>query len=278
MKRITLVFLITVIFNTFSYSQGKIKEAEDSLNDSKSNNSSSYKSTNYTDSYNDSESSFLEDVFAEFFIKIFAYTAYGIAFESPFETDNKASSAFLTKHPYNNSNTGNYIYAWNEDTEIFTTTLTNQFIFETNRLYGNHINADMRFLKRWGLELDYLQLWEENLNFGNNALAIYTALAKYNRVRTERFNAYWALGAAYVDGEVDRLGFAYGLGAEYFFVKPFSIEANFNQTLINNNSINNFNALLNLHRKQYKFSAGFEHLKIGSVGFSNVSLGVGVSL
>jgi hypothetical protein len=136
----------------------------------------------------------------------------------------------------------------------------------------------MKFLKRWGLELDYLQLWEERVNSENNALAIYTALAKYHRVRTERFNAWWGLGAAYVDGNVNELGFTYGLGVEWFFVKPLSLESNFNQTLINNHSVNKFNALLNYHKKQYKFTAGYEHLKIGSVGFSNVSLGVGVTL
>ncbi|KAA5827932.1 hypothetical protein FPF71_03570 [Algibacter amylolyticus] len=136
----------------------------------------------------------------------------------------------------------------------------------------------MRFFKRIGLELDYLQLWENSPNFGKNALAIYTALAKYNRVRTERFNAYWGLGAAYIDGDVDALGFTYGLGAEWFFAKPFSLACNFNQVLVNDNNVNKFNGLLNYHRKQYKFIGGYEHLKIGSVGFSNVSLGVGISL
>ena len=53
------------------------------------------------------------------------------------------------------------------------------------------------------LETDYLQLWEENNNFGNNSLAFYTTLIKYNRVRTEKFNAWWGLGATYVDGNID---------------------------------------------------------------------------
>ena len=191
--------------------------------------------------------------------------------------EHKSSNALLTKHPYTNTNTGNYSYTWNEDSKTFTTSISNRFIFETNRVYGNHLNVNMRFLKRFGLEIDYLQLWEENTNFDNNTLAIYTVLAKYNRVRTERFNAYWGLGAAYVDGDVDELGFTYGLGAELFFMKPFSIESNFNQTLINSNSIDKFNALLNYHRKQYKFTLGYEHLKIGDVGISNFTAGVGVS-
>ena len=277
MKRTIVIFLTVILFHSLSYGQGKLKEAEDSLKETKISTGSQSQTT-YTNHSNDSENSFIEDVIGDFFIQIFAYTAYGLAIESPFETTHKGSNAYLTKHPYKNSDTGNYSYDWNTDTEIFTTSITNRFIFETNRLYGNHLNADMRFLKRWGLEVDYLQLWEENANFGDNSLAIYTALAKYNRVRTERFNAWWGLGAAYVDGEVNELGFTYGLGAEYFFVKPFSLESNFNQTLINDNTVNKFNDLLNFHKNQYKFTGGYEHLKIGSVGFSNVSLGIGVSL
>ena len=278
MKHTLLFFLIVIVFNSVSYSQGKIEEAEESLKKTKNTNSKSRSQSIYTDSTSDSEDNFLTEVVGGLFVQIFAYTAYGIAFESPFETQHKGSGAFITQYPYKNSDTGNYSYDWNEDTEIFTTSITNRFIFETNKVYGNHLNVDMRFLKRVGLELDYLQLWEENTNFGNNALAVYTVLAKYNRVRTERFNAWWGLGAAYVDGEVNELGFTYGLGAEFFLIEPFSLESNFNQTLINDNSVNKFNALLNYHRKQYKFTGGYEHLKMGNIGFSNFTFGIGISL
>ena len=87
----------------------------------------------------------------------------------------------------------------------------------------------------------------------------------------------FSLGAAYINGDVNKLGFTYGLGAELFFIKPFSIESNFNQTLINNNSVNMFNTLLNYHKKEYKFTLGYEHLKIGSVEFSTFTTGVGIS-
>ncbi|MEP1490536.1 MAG: hypothetical protein ABJK28_19105 [Algibacter sp.] len=277
MKLYVFLFLFLTVFFYKSYGQGKIDKAEDRIKKTEKTSNSSYSKSTYINNTNNSEGDFFTDIIGGLFIQIFAYTAYGIAFESPFETDHKGSHAFLTKHPYKNTTTGNYSYDWNEDTEIFTTTITNQFIFETNKIYGNHLNVDMKFLKRLGVELDYLQLWEENTNFGNDALAIYTVLAKYNRVRTERFNAWWGLGAAYVDGGVNELGFTYGLGAELFFIKPFSMESNFNQTLINDNSINTFNALLNYHRKQYKFTLGYEHLKIGGVGFSTFTTGVGVS-
>lgn len=281
MKYTLLSFMLTVIFSSEIYSQGKIEKAEESLKKTQQNkeqaNSTNDSESIYIGRVTSTNNSFLSDTFGGVFIQLFAYTAYGIAFESPFEMKHKGNSAFLTKYPYNNANIGNYSYDWNIDTKIFTTTISSRYVFETNRVYGNHLNVDMRFLKRIGLELDYLQLWEESANFGNNSLAIYTALAKYNRVRTERFDAFWALGAAYVDGDVNQLGFTYGLGAELFFAKPISLEANFNQILINRNTVNKFNGLLNYHKKQYKFTGGYEYLKIGAIGFSTFSVGVGTS-
>jgi len=276
MKHRVCFFLLVIFLIPVCNSQSKIKNAEESLEKTEKTKRSSFSSNNNDN--DDSEGDFLTEIIGGLFLKLFTYTAYGIAFESPFEIEHRGSTAILNKHPYKNTNTGNYSYNWNENSEIFTTYINSRFIFETNNVYGNHLNVDMRFLKRLGLEIDYLQLWEETANSGNYTLAIYTAIAKYQRVRTERFNGWWGLGAAYINGNVNKLGFTYGLGAEWFFVKPFSLEANFNQTLINNNSINKFNTLLNYHKKQYKFIGGYEHLKIGDVGFSNLTIGIGVSL
>ncbi|MDN3664633.1 hypothetical protein ACFFU1_00220 [Algibacter miyuki] len=282
MKNNFTLLLFLLLISISSHGQGKIDKAEKSLKKEftpKTITSSTPKETNSY--YNNNSSSFADETLTEIvgglFIQLFAYTAYGLAIESPFEMDHKASNAFLTKHPYNNSSTGHYSYDWQEDSEIFTTSIATRFIFETNKINGNHLNVDMNFFQRFGLELDYLQLWEKNTNFGNDNLAIYTALAKYNRVRTERFNAYWGLGAAYVDGAVNKFGFTYGLGAELFFMKPFSLESNFNQVLVNNHTVNKFNALLNYYKKQYKFSLGYEYLKLGDVEFSTISAGIGVA-
>lgn len=282
MKYRLLSLAMILAFYTNTNSQSKIGKAEESL---KKTNSNTVQTQNhkepesiYTGRVANSENNYVSDFAGGFIVQLFAYTAYGIAFESPFEMNHQGSRAFLTKYPYQNADIGNYSYNWNEDTELFTTTISSRYVFETNKIQGNHLNLQMRFLKRVGLELDYLQLWEKNQNFGNDALAIYTALAKYHRVRTERFDAYWGLGAAYVDGAVNQLGFTYALGAELFFAKPLSLETNFSQTLINGNSINKWNALLNYHKKRYKFTGGYEYLKIGSEGFSTVTIGVGTSL
>ncbi|KAA5827933.1 hypothetical protein FPF71_03575 [Algibacter amylolyticus] len=98
MKHITL-FLITIIFSISSYSQGKIKEAEESLKKSKNTSSNSQTQTTYANNNGTSDGNFLTDVVGGLFVQLFAYTAYGIAIESPFETTHQASNAYLTKYP-----------------------------------------------------------------------------------------------------------------------------------------------------------------------------------
>ncbi len=261
-----------------SYSQGELEIAEESLTKKEENNRRTTRSRSYdSDDSSDWGDSFLAEELSLLFAEIILYITYYTIVETPIEEEYKASTAVITKHPYLDSLKGNYAYDWGENTTVFKTTFSNRFIAENNKRFGNHLNSDMRFFGRFGLEVNYLQLWEENTNFGNNSLAIFTTMAKYHRVRTERFNAWWGLGTTYVGGEVDEFGFAYGFGAEFFFVKPFSLESNFNGSFINQGSVNKFNALLNYHSNRYKFSGGYEHLKIGSVDLSTFSAGIGVS-
>lgn len=272
---ITLCCIFLFIGNT-AYAQSKIKKAEDSLKKDEQTNENPTLTYNNPNGSDTSNGDFFTEAVGGLFVQIFAYTAYAAVFESPFEMEHKASSAHINKSPYYNSKKGNYSYNWDKNSSIFRSVLSGRYISENSRLKGTHLNLNMRALKRWGLELNYLQLWEDNPNFGSDQLAIYTALAKYYRVRTEKFDAWWGLGTSYVDGSVNQFGFAYGLGAELFFAKPLSLEANFNQTRINNSNVNKFNALLHYHLKQYRLTGGYEHLKIGSEKFSLITLGLGV--
>lgn len=272
-----VIFYVGFIFfiGISCQAQTKIKRAEESLK--KKETTTKYSKPTYSEDYDpDFENNLVTDVFGGLFIQLFAYTIYGVAIESPFELDHQASNAYLSKYPYHNLNKGNYTYQWDNDTPIFRTSLSTRYISENSKLKGSQLNIDMRFLKRVALEVDYLQLWEQNPNFRNDNLAIYTALAKYHRVRTEKFDAWWGLGTSYIDGSVNRFGFTYGLGAELFFAKPISLEANFNQTFINDESVNKLNGLINYHLNTYKLIIGYQHLKIGNQNFSTITLGAGV--
>ncbi|MCB4807017.1 hypothetical protein LG651_02055 [Tamlana sp. 62-3] len=270
------LFLLIILSFNFSQSQTKIEKAEESLKKQEQPVGYYTQSNEYNNSSSDS-GSFFSEVVAELFIGLFAYTAYGVLFESPFEINSKNNDAILTKRVYFEPNTGHYSYEWNDNSAIGRTTISTKYIFANPKLKGNHLNIDMRFFNRLALEVNYLQLWENNTNFGHDALAIYTALGKYHRIRTKAFDGWWGVGASYVDGEVNSFGFTYGLGAEVFLGKPISIESSFNQTLVNQNTVNKFNALINYYINQYKIYGGYEYLKIGSQNFSMVSLGAGFS-
>ncbi|AXT62268.1 hypothetical protein D1816_18500 [Aquimarina sp. AD10] len=281
MKKITLILVLLSFGITNSgYSQGKLDIAEKSLskresnntsrNDSRSGSDDNYESTDWGDM-------FIVAELGLFAAEAFLYATYFTAIETPMEAEHRATGARITKYPYLNSKIGNYAYDSGENTTQFRATISNRYIIENQKLYGNHLNADLRFLERIGFEADYLQLWEDNTNFGVNTLAIFTAMAKYHRVRTEKFNAWWGVGTTYVGGEVDEFGFAYGVGAELFFAKPLSIETNFYGAYINQRPVNRLSALLNYHYKRLKFSGGYEHLRIGSLDLSTFSGGMGVS-
>ena len=276
MKKCVFLILLTLLICTKTHSQSKIKKAETSLQKKETVSKSINSNHSNRESNNKSRGSFVSDVIGGLFIDIFAFSVYSIAIESPFESGNPASYAYLSKYPYNHSKKGSFTYDWDSSLPLFRNSLTARYISENTRLKGAQVNLDIQFLKRLGLEANYLQLWENNPNFGYDNLAMYSLLAKYHRIRTEKLSAFWGIGTTYIDGHVERFGFTYGLGAELFFAKPLSLEANFNQTLMNNQTVNKFNTMLNYHIKQYTVIGGYEHLRIGNQNFSTVTLGLGV--
>ncbi len=278
MKNIFLLLIFSLLVCNSGIGQSTLEKAEKSLSKKKEKNNSRGDSRSYTYSdSSDSENNFIADTFGVLFLDIFLAATYGIIIETPFEQEYTGSQASLTKYPYHSGAKGNFSYEHGDDTTIFKTTIADRYIVENGKIYGNQLMAEFWFAKRISLKANYLQLWEDNIHFENNSLAMYQGLAKYHRIRTERFNAWWGLGATYVDGEVDETGFTYGLGAELFLVKPISIEADFMQTFINNETVNQFSTLMNYHIKRYKVSGGYEHLKLGIEDFSMFSIGVGVS-
>ena len=97
----------------------------------------------------------------------------------------------------------------------------------------------------------------------------------YDRIRLEKFNFGWNLGATYVENEVKKAGFAYGLNAEYFMGNRISFFGSAKWSRINGLPVNAFELQSKFHRKNYFFSLGFEHLKIATPTYNFVALGGG---
>ena len=265
-----IIYLVIIGLVSNCYSQSKIQKAENSLSRSER------VSFRNQDDDNDDGVDFFADTFDGVILEAFMYLTYYTLIETPFEMQHQTSQAPLTPYPYKNSKKGNYTFSPEDEYSRFRTEISSRYISENNAIKGMNVTLDMRFLKRIGIALDYHQLWERNLNFGNDHLAFYNLLAKYYRIRTENMDAWWGIGTTYVDGNVNQFGFTYGLGTELFFAKPLSLEINFDQTLINSETVNKFNVLLNYHISKYKAIGGYNHLKIGTQHFSSVTLGVGV--
>ena len=271
LKYLILVLLSLSTFPNVCFGQSKIGKAEKSLSSEKRS------SNKPSSSNNDFDSNFFIDVFGRLIIDGFVYTVYSVLIESPPEYNNKSANASITKYPYNKNNKGNFTYDLAENSTRLRTTISSKYVFENSRINGNHLNINLKFLKRIGVETNYLQLWEDNPNFGKDKLALYSFLAKYHRVRTETFDFWWGLGTTYTDGDVNSWGFTYGLGIDLFIINPISFESAFNQTFVNDDTVNKFDLILNYHYKSFKFSGGYEHLRIGSENFSMILLGAGIS-
>lgn len=184
----------------------------------------------------------------------------------------------VTKYPYfKSTKPGNYVYfAPDSITKNYRVEILNKFIVENPKLYGNHLNIGVRSADGFGLEIDYLQLWENNTNFGYNSLAITTGLLKYYWIHEERFDTWIGLGANFLEDNISDWGLSAGIGAEYFFIHPMSLEVNLYWSF-NGGTIQSYSTGLNYHYKRYIFSGGYEFLKIGDPDFSMFSVGVGVS-
>ncbi|PQJ76750.1 hypothetical protein [Polaribacter glomeratus] len=281
MQRILLVLLLLATVNFTSFAQdGKLKKAKESLNKSTatistSNSTSSIKRGSRRARNVNNDATF-SSFFASIFINLFAYTAYGVAIESPFELDGRMHDAEIANYPYKNSSYGNFIYTDSTNYKIARFDVTTNFVIENSNLYGNNFGADFRFLKRFGLEFDYLYLIEKS-SINRDQFSLYSALINYHRIRTQKLDVWFGLGMMHVGSGVNKTGFGVGLGAEWFVAKPISVKVSHKFTNINNQEVNNTKLLLKYYLKNYHVSSGYEHFKIGVSNIDAFSIGVGAS-
>jgi hypothetical protein len=153
----------------------------------------------------------------------------------------------------------------------------NSFIYSSNDLFGNHLKAKIRPFQYFYLQSDFHQLYEfDKIENTDSRLSLFHFNLGYDRIRFEKFNLGWTLGASYVGNEVKKAGFSYGLNAEYFMGNHISFMASGKWSKINMQSVNAFELQSKFHRKNYFFSLGFEHLKIATPTYNFISLGGGI--
>lgn len=270
------IFILSIHTTLFSQEE-KLNKGKKSLKTKKVSNSGGKKATKSTSSRgsisNDDDAM---NPFVGIVWSIFAYTAYGVLVESPWEMDGRMHGAEISNYAYKEKNYGNFIYTDSTNYNITRFDITNNFVIENSNLYGNNFGVNFRFLKRFAVDVDYLYL-SENVNGKRDSFSLYSALLKYHRIRTQRFDAWFGLGMMHVGNDVNKTGFGLGVGAAIFIAKPISFKFSHKWTNINNQEVHKTKLLLKYHIKNYQISSGYEHFKIGVSKINVFSIGVGAS-
>jgi hypothetical protein len=276
MKKILL--LLFVSFSVVTFGQNKIDKSKKELNSSSGNKQTK---TSYSNSSSSSKPSSDDSFFGNIVVDIFMYATFGVfkyGVVGDYGNENHLYSN-LTPYPYYNGKSGNY-----ESSDSVSITgnkarfdIENSFVYSNNDLFGNHLKAKIRPFQYFYFQTDFHQLFEINeIDNTNNRLSLFQFNLNYDRIRFEKFNFGWNLGATYVGNEVKKAGFAYGLNADYFMNKNISFSASAKWSQINSRPVNAFELQSKFHRKNYFFALGFEHLKIATPTYNFIALGGGI--
>lgn len=278
MKKIVLVFVL--IISNACFGQNKLDKSKSELNSnkpSKSQSNSSYSSSSDSSSSKSTGDNFFGRILADIFI----YTTYGVfkyGVIGDYHNEDHLSSK-LTLYPYYNGKSGNFESA---DTLSVSKNkarldLENNFVYNSSSLFGNHLKAKIRPFQYFYLQSDFHQLFEiDKIDNTASRLSIFQFNINYDRIRLEKFNFGWSLGATYVGNEVKKVGLACGINTEYFMGNRISFLAAAKWSQINGLPVNTYELQGKFHKKNYFFSLGMEHLKIATPTYSMVALGGGI--
>jgi hypothetical protein len=279
MKKTALIFFSLIFIASFG--QNKLNKSKGELNSGGANRNQSSASYSSSTGSSKSKSSGGDNILGGVIADIFIYTTYGV-FKYGFIGDYKNEDHLysdLTKYPYYNGKSGNFE---NSDTLLISKNkarldIENSFVYNSSSLFGNHLKAKIRPFQYFYLQTDFHQLFEINkIDTTANRLSLFQFNLNYDRIRLEKFNFGWNLGATYVGNEVKKAGFAYGLNAEYFMGNRISFMAAAKWSRINSLPVNTYELQGKFHRKNYFFSLGLEHLKIATPSYNLVALGAGI--
>lgn len=276
----TLLSLIIALFIAPhpAFAQSKTDTSKKELTEKEGVN---YKKSSSSSS---SSSSFDDDdtnIFTEIIVPIFMYTIGGVfkygligdyANEDHLHND-------LTHYPFERDSLGNFYnpkFGENK-VHIFRVDAKEKLLFSDAHLFGNQLEVKIRPVNAFSLKADYFHILERNTLTGNtDDLALFYFTFAYDRIRFERFNLGWSLGASYIGSKVNRAGFSWGLNAEYFLVKNFSFMGSAQWSVINNKPVHAYELEGRYHKKNFYLTGGFTQLIIGSPHYNFATAGGGI--
>jgi hypothetical protein len=280
LKKTVIQFVLFAFICFHSFSQdGKLEKAKESL---KTTNSSgnfgtvSAKSSNAPSTTRNNDVSGVENPFARIIWYVAAYTVYGVVFESPWEMKGRMSTAEISNYPYKEATYGNFIYTDDINYNITRFDVYNHFLIESKNLYGNDFGVDFRFLKRFALDINYTT-FSEKINSNRATFNMFSAVLKYHRIRTQRFDAWFGLGFRHIFNDVNKTRFLIGIGGEIFIANPVSLVASHKWATVNSQSVRNTKLLVKYNIKNYRIATGYEQYKLGVSKINAFSIGLEAS-
>ena len=273
--KISLVFMFVFLLIE-GFAQEKIDRSKEEINKGSRTGQHREKHSHSSYGYSDNDQTFQNMLFvgiAEGFLFITYYSTIG-NYELEDHLHNK-----LTTYPFYNGLSGNYKNSNSGllSGKLFRVDLGNSFLYSNESLFGNHLKFKLRPFQYFFMQVDYFQLVEYDKIYKEYSnLSLFNFNVCYDRLRFEKFNLGWNLGANYIGNEVKKAGFSYGLNTEIFIVKNFSLLSSMKWSMINEASVNEFELLGKYHINRYFVSFGYEHLKIATPTYDFISFGGGI--
>ncbi len=274
MKRLLPILLLNLI-TVHSFSQ-KVDKSKSELNSgSKTNSSSSNTNSSSTSSKSSNNDSFDG---GGFFVELGFYIGFYSTIGDYRNEDHLYN--FLSNYPYFDGESGNYVESFDSLVAVkkMRLDLENHFLYNS-KTYGNHFKAKFRPSQYFYIQGSYRELIEKNsFNNSNSNLSIFQFNVAYDRLRFEKFNLGWTLGATYIGSGVNKAGFSYGLNTDIFLLKKMSITSAMIWSRINGLPVNSFELKGKYHKKNYFYTVGFENLKIATPTYNFITFGIGLYL
>ncbi|MGN6646878.1 MAG: hypothetical protein ACTHJT_10160 [Cytophaga sp.] len=185
----------------------------------------------------------------------------------------------VSKYPYRSAIDGNYTRADSNAHKGFRMDIEDHFLYGNKDLHGNHLKAKFRPFEYFYFQTEMFQLFQYDYTLDKyDNLLLYNLDFCYDRLRYERFNLGFTLGANYIANDVKKGGFAFGFNTEIFVTKPISLYASVKWSGINANPVNTFELQGKYHIKNFYISAGYQHMRIASPSYRFVAVGLGIYL
>jgi len=270
MKKISFIIILFLILsaNLFSTEKSELKDFEEEVNDpvessSSNHNDDGYSSdSDYANNLNDDDED--EGIFSQIFGFLIGELFFG--------HKDQLWYYYFQDYPYANSVDGRYI----SNGKSFDFQIYSDYFYHSEKLTGHSILGNLNVTPYLSLNGKYLEFKEE-LKGEDYELKFYDLYLDYYRFRGEQGSWSWGLGAKYMDGYDNYLGFSANSELEIFPIKPLSVKFSGNLSGLNKHLVTEWRGEAAIHLWKVRFSAGYHQIKTADDRINGIVVGVGVN-